>query len=112
MGSLLVALPLMAARPFAARAEDKKANDFLSADNWVGLMDYWKIDGTTVTGTAPKEGLKFSTFLCSKKKYKDFEMTFQIRLKEGKGNTGVQVRSEIANPKTFAVKGPQCDIGE
>ncbi|TMQ33633.1 MAG: DUF1080 domain-containing protein [Planctomycetota bacterium] len=50
--------------------------------------------------------------LCSKKKYKDFELTFQIRLKDGKGNSGVQIRSEIADRKHFAVKGPQCDIGD
>jgi hypothetical protein len=35
-----------------------------------------------------------------------------VRLKDGKGNSGVQVRSEILNRKTFAVKGPQADIGE
>ena len=111
MRSLLFALPLLAVLPLAARADDKSA-DFLKADNWEGLMDYWKIDGTTVTGTTPADGLKFNTFLCSKKKYKDFEMKFQIRLIPAKGNSGVQVRSEIANAKTFAVKGPQCDIGE
>ena len=41
-------------------------------------------------------------------------MTFQIRLKAGKGNSGVQIRSfiEEKNKKKFAVTGPQCDIGE
>ena len=47
----------------------------------------------------------------SKQKYKDFEMSFKVRLKNGGGNSGIQIRSEIANPKTFAVKGPQADIG-
>src|SRR5262249_15676110 len=33
-----------------------------------------------------------------------------VRLKDGKGNSGVQIRSEIANPKRFAMRGPQADI--
>jgi hypothetical protein len=104
-------LPILAVATLAARADDAQS-DFLKPDNWEGLMEYWKIDGTTITGTAPAEGLKFNTFLCSKKKYKNFEMSFQIRLKDGDGNSGVQIRSKIANPKTFAVSGPQCDIGQ
>ena len=110
MRQFLFALPLLAVAAVVARADDAKT--FLSPDNWEGLMDYWKIDGTTVTGSAPEEGLKFNTFLCSKKKYKNFEMSFQIRLKNGDGNSGIQIRSKIANQKTFAVAGPQCDIGQ
>jgi hypothetical protein len=90
------------------RADD--TDDFLKAENFEGLLDHWKIEKNAIIGES-KEPLKFNTFLCSKKKYKDFELKFQIRLKGGVGNSGVQVRSEIANPKTFAVKGPQCDVG-
>jgi hypothetical protein len=54
----------------------------------------------------------FNTFLCSKEKYGDFELTFQVRLKGGTGNSGVQVRSEVIDTSKFVVKGPQCDIGQ
>jgi hypothetical protein len=78
---------------------------------WEGLKEYWSVkDGALVGDTGP-DGIKFNTFLCSQKKYKDFELKFQVRLKDGKGNSGVQIRSEIANPQRFAVRGPQCDIG-
>jgi hypothetical protein len=77
---------------------------------WEGLTDYWSAKEGAIVGASP-DGLKFNTFLCSKKKYGDFEMQFQVRLKDGKGNSGVQIRSEIFAPKTFAVKGPQADIG-
>lgn len=80
-------------------------------EGWEGLMDYWSFKDGALTGSAP-DGLKFNTFLCSKKKYGDFELTFQIRLKDGKGNSGVQIRSKIHEEKTFAVAGPQCDIGD
>jgi hypothetical protein len=96
-----------------SRAEAPGATPFLDKDlkDWEGLSEYWSYkDGALVGSTFPK-GLKFNTFLCSKKKYGDFELTFKIRLKDGKGNSGVQIRSEIANAKTFAVRGPQCDIG-
>jgi hypothetical protein len=77
---------------------------------WEGLTDYWSVkDGAIVGGTSP-EGLKFNTFLCSKKKYGDFELKFQVRLKDGAGNSGVQIRSEVFDPKLFKVKGPQADI--
>lgn len=95
------------------RAEEK-AEAFLTEDlsGWEGLIkEHWTYKNGELVGSAPK-GLKFNTFLCSKKKYKDFELTFKVRLKGGAGNSGVQVRSKIADRKVFAVAGPQCDIGK
>lgn len=93
----------------STRAEEK--GDFLKADDWEGLTQYWKVEGTTLVGSSGKEGLKFNTFLCSKKKYKDFELKFSVRLKDGVGNSGVQIRSKIHDMAKFAVTGPQCDMG-
>jgi hypothetical protein len=78
-----------------------------------GLIDqFWSVKDGAIIGTGGDKTIPFNTFLCSKTKYKDFEMTFQVRLKGGKGNSGVQIRSKIADMKKFAVAGPQCDIGE
>jgi hypothetical protein len=92
--------------------------DFLDPANWEGIKEYWTIKDGAVIGGAP-EKVPFNTFLCSKKKYTDFELSFEIQLLDGKGNnavfsrnSGVQIRSEIMDRKEFAVKGPQCDIGE
>jgi hypothetical protein len=98
-----------------ARVEEKPdpKSAFLDKElsNWEGLIkEYWSYKDGALVGASPK-GLKFNTFLCSKKKYKDFELSFKVRLKDGSGNSGVQVRSKIADAKTFAVAGPQCDIG-
>ena len=111
MRTLLLALPLLAVTVFAARA-DEPASDFLKPDNWEGLMDYWKIEGSTIVGQAPEKGVPFNTFLCTKKKYKNFKMSFEIKLQDGKGNSGVQIRSHVHDMKKFAVTGPQCDIGQ
>src|SRR5207245_3194061 len=67
-------------------------------------------DGGIVGNTGP--GIKSNTFLISKKKYKDFEMVFEVRLKDGKGNSGVQIRSKVVDEKKFVVHGPQCDMAE
>ncbi len=90
------------------RADDTA--DFLKAENWEGVKDYWKVEGTTVTG-APADAIKSNTFLCSKTKYKDFELSFKVQLKDGVGNSGVQIRSKIDGKDGFVVAGPQCDIG-
>ena len=88
----------------------EKSAAFLDKSQWHGLMEYWTIKGDTVIGSAPK-GLKFNTFLCSKRPFRNFELKFEIQLKNGVGNSGIQIRSKIFQPKTFAVAGAQCDIG-
>lgn len=82
-------------------------------EGWEGLKEYWCVKDGMLVGATP-DGLKFNTFLCSKKKFKDFELKFKVRCtgKGWEGNSGVQVRSELLNRKEFDVKGPQCDIGQ
>jgi hypothetical protein len=76
---------------------------------WEGLEEYWHVKDGTLVGA--HDGLKGSnTFLCSKQKYKDFELHFQVKMTES-GNSGVQIRSKIHDMKRFAVTGPQCDMG-
>jgi hypothetical protein len=97
----------------AAGADTAEATAFIDKDlkGWEGLIkEFWSVkDGALVGYTAKDPG--FNTFLCSKKTYKDFEMKFKVRLKNGIGNSGVQIRSKIADAEKFAVAGPQCDIG-
>ncbi|MCS7167124.1 MAG: DUF1080 domain-containing protein [Gemmatales bacterium] len=79
---------------------------------WRGLMQYWKVVDGAIVGSTEPTGLKFNTFLCSEREYGDFELSFQVRLKGGQGNSGVQIRSEILDKDKFVVRGPQCDIGQ
>jgi hypothetical protein len=110
----LVALAALVLAPTAARADDTE--EFLKPDNWEGLTAYWKVDAKakTVTAVAEKDP-GFNTFFCSKKTYTDFELTFKVRLKDGKGNSGVQIRSKVVDGEKekgkFVVAGPQADIG-
>jgi hypothetical protein len=79
-------------------------------DGFEGLIsDYWKVQDGAIVGGSTKP-VPFNTFLCSKKKYSDFELSFQVKLP--KSNSGVQIRSNIHDMKKFAVTGPQCDMGD
>jgi len=103
----------------ASTLADTPAGTFFNGKDttgWEGLADLWSVKDGMLIGSTPADGQKFNTFLCSKAKYKDFQMKFQIRLLDGKGNSGVQIRSSMvdgANEKgKFVVAGPQCDIGK
>jgi hypothetical protein len=108
----LLSLAIIALSPLAVTADETA--DFLKPDNWQSLPKLWTVSGTTITGKTDKEGLKFNTFLCSKAKYADFELSFRVKLTNGVGNSGVQVRSAIVEKEKdkFVVAGPQCDMGQ
>jgi Domain of Unknown Function (DUF1080) len=84
--------------------------DFAGWEGLTGSEGYWSVNDKAIIGVTPN-ALKFNTFLCSKKKYKDFELKFQVKLSKG-GNSGVQIRSKIHKQEEFAVAGPQCDMGQ
>jgi hypothetical protein len=112
---LLALLAVMIVITGPAQSADGKSELFNGKDleGWDGLIkDFWSVKDGAIIGTNGDKTVPFNTFLWTKKKYKDFEMKFQIRLKDGKGNSGVQIRSDILNPKQFSAKGPQCDIGQ
>jgi serine/threonine protein kinase len=99
-------------RPRVAAGDFFNGKDFTG---WEGLTDrFWSVKDGAIVGSTFPDGNKFNTFLCSKKKYKDFELKFKVKLtgKGWSGNSGVQIRSEIRDVKTFAVTGPQCDMGD
>jgi len=103
-------LPLLLAIASPAVADDTA--DFLKPDNWEGLKELWTIKDGTVVGFTGKDGIKSNTFLVSKQMYGDFEMSFQVRLKDGVGNSGIQIRSKVLNKEKFVVGGPQADMGQ
>jgi hypothetical protein len=111
--AMLAALALSAGIP-ASLADSTESSGFFNGkdlDGWEGLMQYWSVKDGAIVGYTPSDP-HHNTFLCSKKTYKDFELSFKIRLKNGIGNSGVQIRSKIHDAEKFTVAGPQCDIGQ
>jgi hypothetical protein len=82
--------------------------------DWEGLLRHWTLQKGELVGTNLPGGLPYRTFLCSKKKYKDFEIRFQVRVKgpRGRANSGFNFRSEILDRNKFNLSGAQADIGE
>jgi hypothetical protein len=84
---------------------------------WAGL-DYWSVRDGVITGQSTAERpLKSNTFLVWQGgDVADFELTFKYKVVDqhgksaGFGNSGVQYRSWIAEPKHFVVGGYQADF--
>ena len=94
----------------AADAPDPVVNG-KSLAGWDYLPAHWKVEEGMIVGHTDGS-LKFNTFLCSKKKFKDFEMSCKVRLTGEKANSGIQVRSEVTDAQKWVVKGPQADMGD
>lgn len=110
LSRLLPAVPaLLLALTTASRADDTQ--DFLNPSNWEGRTDLFKVEGGSIVGET-QEDPKYNTFLCTKKRYSDFELSFKVQLRDGVGNSGIQVRSEVFYKEKFRVRGPQVDIGK
>src|SRR5437588_5293941 len=91
--------PVAAAQP----GEDMTFFNNKNFTGWEGLMEYWKVSNGAIVGSTAPDGLKFNTFLCSKARYTDFELKFQVKLTgTAAANSGVQIRSKIFDAKKFA----------
>ena len=73
---------------------------------WEGDTKLWAPENGMLVGRSP--GIKYNDFLATKKTYGDFILRYQIRLVDGKGNTGVQFRSARV-PDSHEVAGYQAD---
>src|SRR5262249_1415241 len=88
---LCIALSLTSAALAAGdTASDSGFFNGKDLDGWEGLTKYWSVKDGAIVGYTPEDP-KHNTFLCSKKKYGDFELKFKVRLKDGIGNSGVQI---------------------
>ena len=111
--SLLALLALAS----SAVAEDKNLFNGKDLTGWKGL-DFWSVqDGSIVGQTTKEHPTKGNTFLVWQDgEVGDFELTFKYRItdvngkSEGFGNSGVQYRSKLVDPKGFVVAGYQADF--
>lgn len=74
---------------------------------WDGDANLWSVKDATIIGRSP--GIKYNDFLATTKEYGDFILRLEMKLVDGKGNTGVQFRSK-REPKSPQVRGYQADF--
>ncbi|QOV88971.1 3-keto-disaccharide hydrolase [Humisphaera borealis] len=116
VGLSSVGLSLHAADEAKAKTEAKSEAGWVSLFNgkdltgWEGNTELWSVQDGTITGKTSKEKpIKSNTFLILKdQEVADFELTFQYKIVGG--NSGVQYRSKVMDPKTWRVGGYQADF--
>ena len=70
----------------------------------------WKVrDGAIVGGSIDKK-VPHNTFITTEKRYKDFELTLQVKVEGKKPNAGIQIRSERIKDHHEMI-GYQADVG-
>jgi len=83
--------------------------DGKSLQGWEGDEQLWKAESGMIVGDSP--GIKRNEFLATKKRYSNFELRLEFRLRDGSGNSGIQFRSTRVTDSS-EVSGYQADIGE
>ncbi len=73
---------------------------------WDGDPTMWSVEDGKIIGSTDGSPLKTNSFLISKHEYSDFELSFDVKLRNG--NSGVQFRSERL--PNWIVRGYQADI--
>lgn len=77
-------------------------------DGWEGDPALWSVEDGKIVGSTDGAPLASNSFLIFGKEYADFEIEFEVKLRNG--NSGVQFRSERL--PDGAVRGYQADIAE
>ena len=99
---LLVACP-------AAAKDAKELFNGKDLTGWDGDARVWSVENGAIVGHTKDVPLKNNTFLIWKDgKVSDFKLTLEFKL-EG-GNSGIQYRSKVINPKEHIVGGYQADM--
>ncbi|QDS98299.1 3-keto-disaccharide hydrolase [Adhaeretor mobilis] len=77
---------------------------------WEGDPKLWSVQDGQIVGSTIGTKIESNTFLIYQGgEFADFRLQFKARL-AGDNNSGVQYRSQVTNPKMWAVAGYQMDI--
>ena len=112
------ALMLPASLAFCADSEAGFKPMFNGTDlsGWEGKTNLWSVKDGSITGQTTKENpTKGNTFLVWKGgNVDDFELRLQFKIQadndSGFGNSGIQYRSKLVDPKEYVVGGYQADF--
>lgn len=113
----ILALPVVnclhAAPPPAPGPGAQALFDGRSLRGWEGATNLWKAADGTIVGGSTNLTLPQNEFLATNRRYTNFVLRLQFRLRGGAGfiNSGVQIRSERV-PDNSEMAGYQCDLGD
>lgn len=70
----------------------------------------WKVKDGAIVGGSLEKKVPHNTFITTEKRYKDFELTLQVKVEGEKPNAGIQIRSERIKDHHEMI-GYQADVG-
>ena len=70
----------------------------------------WKVKDGAIVGGSLRKKVPHNTFITTEKRYKDFELTLQVKVEGEKPNAGIQIRSERIKDHHEMI-GYQADVG-
>jgi hypothetical protein len=77
---------------------------------WEGLTEYWSVESGVIVGKETKDKSKQTFLVFTSDKVSDFELRVKYKFATPDGNSGIQFRSKVLDPKTFKVGGYQADF--
>ncbi|MBL7218705.1 MAG: DUF1080 domain-containing protein [Phycisphaerae bacterium] len=95
---------------YALAGKPVRIFDGKTFDGWEGNLKAFRIEDGAVVGGTLKAKIPRNEFLCTKKRYANFELRLKVKLAGGKGNAGIQIRS-IRIPNHHEMRGYQADMG-
>lgn len=108
--SFVASVVLMLASSVVGAKEPQELFNGKDLTGWDGDPALWSVKDGVITGQTKAESpLKNNEFLIWKGgDVKDFKLTLQYKIKGG--NSGIQYRSKVIDPKKWIVGGYQADI--
>src|SRR6266446_138896 len=88
--------PLVILASLCAAAEPEQAAplfDGQTLSGWEGDTKTFRVEDGAIVGGTLKDKIPHNTFLCTEKKYGDFELRLKFKLLGKEANGGVQFRS-------------------
>jgi hypothetical protein len=125
---VIVALLALGLAALAAAADEKQADKpkvelpkpdadgFITIFNgkdlagWEGLEAYWSVQDGVISGHETKDKSKQTFLVFTGFNVSDFELHLKYKFASKDGNSGIQFRSKVLDPKTFRVGGYQADF--
>jgi hypothetical protein len=83
--------------------------DGKTLDGWKSLEGFWSVEDGAITGKETKEHAAPQSDLIYDKPFSNFELHYKYKFATPTGNSGLQFRSKIINPKQSQLGGYQAD---
>lgn len=79
-------------------------------ENWEGNAEWFRVEDRCIVAGSLTQAIPHNEFLCTRKRYGDFELRLEVMLRGQGNNAGVQFRTERI-PNHTEVSGYQADVG-